>query len=377
MSINRLIEQWGRPDCTSPDSCSGFVSGTSTFMIQLWGIQSDPYQQGLHFIGKVGTVICPQMVKPFLADTIQDAPVRANPENCTTQSCIVPNGTKEIFDNSSDTELDAPFHSRVYLPFLIVGIAAVCGGCLHMANLWHSGCNLQPIIDVKLSPTTARPHEGRKQYKWYNFTVVFFLCSLNFLSGALEENFSAFTVNLTVNNLSWNKNDASNLLSVWAASFTVSRLISTVASRCVQAKVLMAVYSSISVAATVLMTCAVNLTSLSLWIGGALVGLGTGSTTGTVICMGKNILKSSGIVSSFALVSAYSGKIATPLLIGYVLESASYMWFFHISLVYAIGMLTSFMLVLCVDCVQDNRKKQWADRQKKETEIPLAESADV
>ena len=336
-------------------------------MIDLWGEESGPYLQALHFIVMVGATVCPQLAKLFIS--IGSTSINSNSStisNITGITSLAPKTIQSTNTSSSHSEvLLIGFETKVHYIYMFISLFAILAAILHLVILSYSKCNLKHI-DTKSNPESL-DENGRKgslgksihkDNRCSSFTGLTFLCLIFVFFGGLEEIFGAFLISFSVNQLDWTVSTGGDLVSVFWDSAATARLISIFLACWVKPEVLLGVCTVFTAMITIIMTFTVHLTHVAVWLGTVFVGLSIGSLVATVISMGKRFLNFSGLLSSVVFVSMFVGKIATPPLIGYLMQENGYMWFMYVSVIYASLMFVNYCTLLLMSMLKLPSQKQ-------------------
>ena len=325
-------------------------------MIDLWGEESGPYLQALHFIIMIGATVCPQLAKLFISigSSIRSNSNSSSVSNVTGITFLELKTVQPTNTSSSHSEVTlAEFETKVHDIYMFISLFAVLAAILHLAILSYSKCNLSHIntnsrtesLDANCKKGNFRNsmHQGNR---FRSIIGLAFLCLIVAFFGGLEEIFGAFLISFSINQLEWTASTGRDLVSVFWGSAATARFISIFLACCVKPRVLLGTCTIFSAVITIIMTFTVNLTHISIWLGTVFVGLSIGSLVATVISMGKSFLNFSGFLSSVVFVSMFVGKIATPPLMGYLLQENGYMWFMYISAIYASFMFVNYCMLL-------------------------------
>ena len=258
---------------------------------------------------------------------------------------------------------------------MFISLFAILATILHLVILSYSKCNLKHI-DTNSNPESL-DENGRKgslgksihkDNRCNSFTGLTFLCLIVVFFGGLEEIFGEFLVSFSVNQLDWTVSTGGDLVSEFWGSAATARLISIFLACWVKPEVLLGVCTVFIAMITIIMTFTVRLTHVAMWLGTVFVGLSIGSLVATVISMGKRFLNFSGLLSSVVFVSMFVGKIATPPLIGYLMQENGYMWCLYVSVIYASLMFVNYCILLLMSTLKLPSQKQ---------NQPKADSADA
>ena len=322
-------------------------------MIDLWGEESGPYLQALHFIVMIGATVCPQLGKLFISVDSSNSN-STNVFNVTGVTFLESQTIQSANTSSSHSEVIlVEFETKVHHIFMFISLFTVLAAILHLVILSYSKCRLNHIeTNSRTESLDANCKYGnhwksmQKGNRFHSIIGLASLCLIVVFFGGLEEIFGAFLISFSVNQLNRTISTGRDLVSVFWGSAATARFISIFLACCVKPRVLLGTCTIFAAFAIIIMTFTVNLTHVSIWLGTVFVGLSIGSLVATVINMGKRFLNFSGFLSSVVFVSMFIGKIATPPLMGYLLQEKGYMWFMYVSAIYASLMFVNYCVLL-------------------------------
>ena len=337
--------------------------GTSAFILDLWGKNSGPYIQALHFIVMMGATACPQLAKLFLSTSNESSVERSNnngsipirhyhsPQNTSAQHITVDvvSSDNEPVTLPNFQESEVP---DIRLVYTVISAFALVGSALHVMNMCCSGCNIHHIhAEIPVQKEEAESDQSKdpnKRHKCSYYLALGFTCFIVVFFAGLEEIFGAFLVKFSVEYLEWDTGVSRDLVSVFWGSAAASRFISTFVSYWFQSKFLLGLCTIFATVFTIGMTFTLTVTSAVVWLGTVSVGLSIGSLIGHVLSMGKNLIPYTGVLSSMIFFSAFLGKIVTPLWVGYMLQNVGYSWFLYSSVIHACLMFLNYCLLIFI-----------------------------
>ena len=333
-------------------------------MIDLWGEESGPYLQALHFIVMTGATVCPQLTKLFNSVSSSNNN-STNIFNFTDLTLLESQTIQSTNTSSSHSEVIlVEFETKVHDIYMFISLFALLAAILHLAILSYSKCSLNHIDTNSRTENLANSKKGnlwKSMHKGNRFRSIIglaFLCLIVVFFGGLEDIFGAFLISFSVNQLDWTISAGRDLVSVFWGSAATARFISIFLACCVKPRVLLGTCTIFVAITIIIMTFTVNLTHVSIWMGTVFVGLSIGSLVATVISMGKSFLNFSGFLSSVVFVSMFVGKIATPPLMGYLLQQKGYMWFMYVSAIYASFMFVNYCILLFLSTSKPHSQQQ-------------------
>ncbi len=336
------------------------ISGGNAFIIDLWGEASDSCVQALYFFATVGSILCVQISKQFLADRGPSFANHVHRINFTVEESITNSTDSKVQNHHNSTKVT--FESDVQNVYFIAGTCSIIGSLMLFVSWLHSGCKLchsPEDGEEEVQGQSSQSTKSESTKKCHMFVATFVLCIISFLGYSNEETFGAFGITFTVNSLHWTTSDASNLMTVFWASVLVCRCVSIVFAKFIKVKKFLIGCTLVSLLGTALMTSMISITPLSLWIGASLLGLGNGNLVANTLNAAKRCSSQTGKVLSVILTSAYTGRIIAPQIVGYLIDNVDPMWFLYLGVVYSGGMFVLSVVFQTVQwCCQDVEKEE-------------------
>ena len=302
-------------------------TGTSAFIIDLWGQHSGPYIQALHFIVMMGATASPQLAKLFLPTPsdayvecllLDEGPVviaalnHANsslalgdgqgaPNDVYTAIPVVHyhnsslalghgvNGTSTVVVTddvvSVDNETVAPSYLSAHAQnmdvcfvYMLISVTALVGGALHGLNMCCSGCHVSTHIRGTGGPgsvpqnQTPEKHPTEETFeekikepksKQSQYLAMAALCLIVVFFAGLEEIFGAFVVKFSTEYLQWDSGTSRDLVTVFWGSLATARFLSTFLSYWLGPKILLGFCTVSTTVVTIVMTFTITLTSVT------------------------------------------------------------------------------------------------------------------
>ncbi len=174
------------------------ISGCNTFVINLWGKDSDSILQVLHLLGMLGCALSFQVSKPFLADRV----FSANMENATNT------GREEFapFIILNTTFKKGNFETDIYNVYFIFGSCCMVGMIMQIACWLCSGCKVShslPFIEGQMKTPSLPNPQLQQSCNLVSLGSYVLLSFFAFLGFAVGSTFGGFGMTFTVNYFSW------------------------------------------------------------------------------------------------------------------------------------------------------------------------------
>ena len=329
-------------------ACLGFVeAGSNVFILHLWGRETAPFMQSLHFMFGSGSLIAPLIAEPFL---------------------IVRNSTDaaDVHGGGSDdsNRIFHPDEVRLYGPYSIIA-------CLLLANaiLILSVFKVYPVTEphptrVAAAPEAAPasaaqpetngtrngslaseedegigestdsvkaavplPNESQtkddgsrlvydKHYAGYKIlTIVLVLIFMHIYLG-LEISFGSYLMTFAVNSdLKLSKATGAHLTTLFWSTFTLCRVVTILVVNKVGNGCVICVSLSVTLIATAILTPFGNSSEPLLWTGIALIGCGMSAVWACMFVFLEEYFPVTSVVGSLMIVSGVLGEFVFPVII--------------------------------------------------------------
>ena len=324
--------------------------------MDIWGDESASFLQMLYVSTLIGCTISPQMVKPFLGGSSMDTMISGGHSNKSLFSNkLTSTELSNVFSYTEmTTEVEGTsFESNLKFGFIIVGLFLLTGMLFHFIHFCTSACTVNHIslhgnVLQKELTDNRKCDRSLNNSRIVQFLTISTIGFAGFLFGGLEDMIGSFLVEYTVKGLKWAKESGADITSVFWASNCVSRISATILLKWVSVKTLMGCCVAIVLVSSILMTSTATFTSITLWIGIIGTSLGLGSQPGYLLVMSRNVLTRNELVSTLVTVAIYTGKVATPPVVGYVFQNIDYSWFLYVSLIFSFVMFLNYGFLMFI-----------------------------
>ena len=341
--------------------CLLFVSaGSVSAILAFWGDDAAPFLQGVQLTNTAGSTLAPQIVKPFLSSTNTEVVMVAEAasdmnatSSYTTTMYTPPVLTANVSQTSQNQSMYMLQHEyaaiRVQFAFLIVAAVIFTTALAHFSLFCTNGCT------VLLQTETTYTKQGRNSRLQLGIKrkclLLALFCLMSYIFGSIEEIYGGLLFTFTVTHLKMAQKQGTDISTVFWVSCLSSRAVAVFLSTCMRPQRMMVVNVTLLLIGGVTLTLAVNTHDSVVWICTFLVGLGLGSILPTLINWANVILWMKGKETAVLFVGLYIGKMTTPVLIGYLFQHYSAMWFVYSGLAYTSAYLLLYVaLVYVCEC---------------------------
>ena len=294
--------------------------------------------QFVHFSFALGGVIGPFSVEPFLTPTQEKESISNQPRNRTynteaNKTLVTTPGNKNVtmidsFINDSTTSVSkltkSPQTTDVYFAYII------SGSLILLVSI--------PIIYQIFTERSQRKRQNEKDkqekikqplpFKWF-ILVMSLICLFYALYCAVEDSFASFLTTFVVKQLKWSKSNGAQASSLFWAAFAIGRFSCIFAVRFLSSvKLLLIACSLMAISLTLLTIFSIHNITAGVWLASFLSGAGMAPVFPTAFSWMENeLVRVTGLVSAAVLVCSSAGFIINPVVLGYLIEEVSPIWF--------------------------------------------------
>lgn len=304
--------------------------------------------QFIHFAFAIGGVIGPLATEPFLTPNPEDesdSTITASPffDNSTTSplNSTVTLETSNVTDNS--TAFTLLLTTNVHYAYLISGSIILLTAVPHIIQLFTERAQKRRQTHVDEKKETKQPLPT----PLFLF-VLFCLCVFYFLYCSVEDTFAAYLSTSVVKQLHWSKSDGAQVTSVFWASFAVGRFLCIFVVHAMRSvKLLLLSCFALLISLLTFLLFSQYEIHLGVWISSALAGASMAAIFPTGFTwMEEELLRVTGRVASCILIASSSGTMANPIILGYLMQQFTAMWFSYLLFGESVLCLGAFLFLL-------------------------------
>ncbi|XP_060598822.1 sodium-dependent glucose transporter 1C-like [Ruditapes philippinarum] len=321
----------------------------------VWKQKAGPYLQAMQFAFSVGAIISPLVAEPFLAKTIT---FPANFEPIVSNiSTLVPQYLKhtvkftdklavqeEITGNISVTDIG---ESLIYIPYSVTALLCLLSASFFVATFSFYGSVYENLNDVSACEITS--HRNRyfisKRMK-YTFTML--LASALLLYVVSQNSFTGFLMSFLVSERKWSKAMGSVASSVFWITFGIGRLSGIVIIKFISMSSMILIFSSTCLSGAVIFLLAVIFDQVILeWMSIGVIGFGMSVLFGLpFLWLSKNVCTLTGKMASIFFIFHCVGTMGVPILVRYLIDKVSQMWFIYSNIFLSFSMFATFVIAI-------------------------------
>ena len=309
----------------------------------IWHSEGGVFLQMTHFLFAIGGILSPLVSKPFMIRTILtlDENVTTLPSsglNNTTSQCAY--GCNQLTDtkiNEENFSTSAECASGVIVlketniqtAFLIGAVLAV-SAALPFFVFYIKGRNKQRERNTEHGENESSSKLPGK----IQLFVVILLCVVSAVATALVDMFPSYIATFGLLQLGWSQDFGSSMTSLFFAMYAVGNLLGVFILKCItsQSFIYIAYFTSIGSIFLFLVSVLWTITALQTIVIAA-IGMTVSAILPTLFTWTQEaVTPISGKIASAFLFAGSAGGMANPVLLGFLMESISPMWFLYLSL---------------------------------------------
>ncbi|XP_054710077.1 sodium-dependent glucose transporter 1-like [Uloborus diversus] len=286
-------------------SMAAFDTCCNVFLLNLWGKDSDPYYQALHFTFGLGGLIAPLIAAPFLGNYNEFQSASFNYENITSF-------TNNVTDQLHGEEF---FYNvpKITYAYSIVGAAVFLVVLLYLSTFVIS-----PTDEYSEKDETK---SSIKQNPFFFVLATSLVFAMLFIQTGTEIGYAQMLTPYAVKGkLKLPTKTGSYITSAFWAAFSISRFCS-VFMAIKFTNLTLIIYDIIVTSVAAVVLTAFSNQVWALWLSSVLFGIGTASFFPAVVAWFGTYISVTNKVAGILLCSAAFGELAIPFTISFTIET--------------------------------------------------------
>ncbi|XP_055957816.1 sodium-dependent glucose transporter 1A isoform X2 [Patella vulgata] len=344
------------------NSCvmGGMDTAGNAHLVSIWGEEEGrPYMQAAHFAFAFGGVISPLVTAPFLVPNTEERSTNSSSttftEVTTMPSTVVLNTTLLDYNITNDnstignniTTIAEPIETKLIYAYIISGIVTLLSAIPFMVIYCRYKSQKMKRNQPKKKEEDGLPRD--LPWKYYILTIV--LLNLLYLTYcAVEDTFAAYLLTFVVMELKWSKAKGTQVTSMYWAAFAVSRFAGIFVIRCLRPVVMLFIcLASLLISFTGFLLCSHYQIHIGIWVFAICIGLSMSVIFPTGFTWAQeNLLNVNGKVTSIIVIGASAGTMINPIIMGYLMEELTPMWYCYLLVGESVLCLAIFLVLLFV-----------------------------
>ncbi|XP_076461019.1 sodium-dependent glucose transporter 1A-like [Babylonia areolata] len=317
-------------------------------LLRIWGLEGEMAMQFIHFAFALGGVVSPLVTEPFLTPNPEDdidittiATTSLAMDNVTIAS--YPTSTPDVMNNS--TAVPLPLTTDVHYAFLI------SGGLILLIAI---PLTVQLFSDRSQKRRQDKQDEKKDVKQPLPFGLFLFvmsiLCIFYFLYSPVEDTFASFLTTFVVKQLHWSKSKGAQVTALFWASYAGGRFLCIFIVR-ILTSVKLLVLSCVSVffAILAMLLFSAHGIDVGIWVSTIFTGVSMASIFPTGFTwVDDELVRVTGRVTSSIIIASSAGMIVNPIIVGYLMQELTPMWYVYLLLIESGLSLAVFFFLLAL-----------------------------
>jgi FHS family Na+ dependent glucose MFS transporter 1 len=314
--------------------------------METWGVENGPYMQTLHFVFAIGGIVSPLATAPFLSASEYNMTIAEG--NSTEYILYLKNESNRNLNlsTSSFVKLNRTFNmeyqtSRIHGAFAISGVL-VLSAAASFAYFVFIMSKRNNIEDAKA------PRLQRNSARLIRMISISILCCTFLSYLVIEKAMVFFLSTFTIEHLKWTTKRGSYVTTIYWTAFAIGRLIGIgITKRFPTKRILMLYISMLMLSSIGLMLTNLFRFDVGIWIFVPLSGFSQSILFPLLLSwIEEDFFKVSGKMISLLLFVGSIGTMITPIILGYLIDLYSPMWFPYSQVIASVFLLSFFVVLL-------------------------------
>ncbi|CAC5397253.1 NAGLT1 [Mytilus coruscus] len=337
-------------------------AGCNIMVLEIWGKHNGPYMQALHFMYAVGGIISPLATAPFLS-------IRVHDNNHTSKYINISNFHK-LSENSSETfrfgiiESQETHDSSVHFAFAITAAFALSCSFLFVYFLCRSTKQTNEKDDN--SPPCVTKDLSRS----IRLMSLSLMCATFWFYLFLEKAMVFFLPTFTLGHMQWAQSQGSYAATTYWAAFAIGRLSGIIITHRFKTDKILATYITVlTLSSFGLMITTLYQKDIGVWIFVPMSGFCQSILFPLLLSwIEEDFFKVTGKIVSVIMFLGSIGTMVTPIILGYLIDLFTPMWFPYAEVIASVCMLLLYFVLLFI------RSKIVVDHQEIQKCFPISET---
>ena len=325
-------------------------------LFSVWKSEAGPLFQMTHFIMGIGGILSPLVAKPFMIRITLETQGQNITDGISNDSISAiewhsnysgEETNIEMMNASTNLTFDGAVHSvkntKVQFAYLITAVVAL-SAALPFLLFFITGDGSEQDKDKSCNETTKRVSSK------IQVLVVTLLCIVSAIGTALVDVFPSYLATFGLHQLDWSQGMGSSMTSLYFAMYAVGNLLGVFILKCITSKSFVFLTYITSIGSIALLYVGVRWTIAALQtIPVAAIGLTTSAILPNIFTWTQEaVTPITGIIASAFLFAGSVGAMANPILLGYLMESVTPMWFLYLSISEAVLCFSIFIVAVLI-----------------------------
>ena len=333
-----------------------YFSELTAMLFSVWKSEAGPYFQLTHFFFAIGGILSPLVAKSFL---IQITPQTLSQNTTGGLSGLISNDSAFTMDRRSNcsaeetvgkimnasTNIDCDGavifvkNTNVQFAYLISAVVVLSAALPFLVYFITGSRKVQENEE-------SQNENAKKVSSKIQVLVVTLLCIVSAIGTAVVDSIANYLASFGILQLDWSEDMGSSMTSLYFATYAVGNLIGVFILKCITSRSFVYLTYITSIGSIALLYIGVYWTITVLQtIAVAAIGLSMSAILPTIFTWTQQaVTQISGVIASALLFAGSVGTMANPILLGYLMESVTPMWYLYLSILETIFCFAIFII---------------------------------
>nr|XP_002122926.3 sodium-dependent glucose transporter 1-like [Ciona intestinalis] len=337
----------------------GFLdTGGNVLCLEIWGDDSGPYMQSLHFSFALGATTAPLLAQPFIMEVIHNNDTTKNMTSVTQSYNFTP-------ATETPPTLPTPDSGIPHVAWAFI-ICAIMTLIMALSFLYLSFSN--KTHSVSSQEDTVKQEGVMFRLKMLVLLFLFFLVYVG-----IEVTFGVYVYTFAINSdKQYSKDSATMINSLFWGAFALGRFISIFVSKVLKPLGLISIDLVGTFIAAVILVCFpyyYDTADALLWVGTFIYGISMASIFPSGLSYAEQYITINGKAAASLVVGGALGEMLLPLTVGQLIEKHPMNLMYSV----AICMVTTTIIFISLHWLASKRGKRLNENRKNEEEAYCSE----
>ncbi|XP_052792146.1 sodium-dependent glucose transporter 1-like [Mya arenaria] len=307
----------------------GQDTGIHTMLFATWAKEGGPFVQMTHCLSAVGGILSPLVTQPFVSKQKVEEELDGVDVSVNTTTMAAPTPYTSGMNMTKNTTYTTTVEVNIQYAFLITFVLSLSSAVPFLVA-YLSNRNEKKVVRQYSNASVDR-HKLPKRVKKVILCIIFVN---SFVATANIDLFPSFLVTFTLEQLGWTQQEASTLTSVYFGTYGLANFAGVFLLTYITSTKLKAFsYISSTIVLLGLLLSVIFKQNILVWVTIAASGVTMSSILPTLFTWTQeHVTPITSRMASGLLISGSVGVMVNPLVLGYMMDIYSPMWFLYLSL---------------------------------------------
>ncbi|XP_076113650.1 sodium-dependent glucose transporter 1B-like [Mytilus galloprovincialis] len=333
-------------------------TGCNIMILEIWGKHNGPYMQAVHFMYAVGGIVSPLATAPFLSIRVHDVNHTSKYTNISNYHNLSENSSASFKSGKIDSQ--ETHNSSVHFAFAITAAFALSCSFIFLYFLCRS--TKQTNNNTDHSPNRVTKNLPRS----IRLMSLSLMCATFWFYLFFEKAMVFFLPTFTLVHMEWTQLQGSYAATTYWAAFAIGRLSGIIITHRFKTDKVLATYISVlTLSSFGLMITTLYQKDIGVWIFVPMSGFCQSILFPLLLSwIEEDFFKVTGKIVSVIMFLGSIGTMVTPIILGYLIDIFTPMWFPYAEVIASVCMLILYFVLLLI------RSKIVFNHQENQTCIP-------